>query len=161
MGLSAYLPDWLEDGIDSALRNSPDEAPTPEYPQITSQSSAPRTAGSARGTPVVLTPTGPLSPVPQSDSKGAFTDLERFYEDTHAEDPETESEESEDESSEAEEEDEEEEDEGEDEEDGEGEQDEAEGDRTTAASEEFGQSNDNELVQENARYHYSNDETLV
>jgi len=105
MGLTSYLPDWLEDGIESSLRDTPDDGSTPEYPQATSHSSAPRIATSMRATPVILTPTGTSSPVLQNDSKGAFADLDSFYNDTQDVEPETESEESEeDESSEGEEE---------------------------------------------------------
>ena len=73
----------------------------------TSQSSAARSIGpSSRPSPVVLTPTGGISPSgsfakPESATKAAYMDLDKFYEDT--EEPE-ESDESESEDSDGDEE---------------------------------------------------------
>ena len=113
------LPDWLEHGVESSLRDSPDDLVTPTQPITAIGHVAPValrsgavTAG--RSTPVVvLTPTGSggPSPVGSMPNRTGFTDLDKFYESESEEDEEDE------------EEDEEEDDEGE----GEGESEEEEG----------------------------------
>ena len=96
-----YLPDWLEEGISSSLRDT--EADVPAKPVYTAQSSAARSIAStsSKAGPVVLTPTGGVSPagsVTRQETKAAYTDLDKFYEDTEdvEETEESESEESED-----------------------------------------------------------------
>jgi AP-3 complex subunit beta len=91
------LPDWLEQGTESSLRDSPDDAPRLAVP--TALGSATPRAISARASPVVLTPAGG-SPVP-STARGAWTDLDRFYDDA-SEEEESEDEDEEDEEDEAE-----------------------------------------------------------
>ncbi|TBU27074.1 adaptin N terminal region-domain-containing protein [Dichomitus squalens] len=102
-GSDNYLPDWLEEGTESSLRDT--EADVPQPPVLTAQSSAARSisSNSARPTPIVLTPTGGgASPAgsfsrQQEGAKAAYMDLDRFYEDTEEteETEESESEESE------------------------------------------------------------------
>ena len=106
-GSDNYLPDWLEEGTESSLRDT--EADMPQPPVLTAQSSAARSISStsARPTPVVLTPTGGVSPAgsfsrQQESAKTAYMDLDKFYEDTEEVEgrEEGESEESEDEENE-------------------------------------------------------------
>jgi len=103
------LPDWLEEGTESSLRDSEDDAP-PALAQISSQSSVQHSIAS-RATPIVLTPTDGPSPsssfLRPNESRNNLNDLDRFYEDTseqEEEDEETETEESEEDDSEEEEE---------------------------------------------------------
>ena len=84
---SSVLPDWLEQGIESSLRDSEDDVPSPASHAVTSiQSAVPRSvASSSRNTPIVLTPTVP-SPAGSFGgrpevSKGPWTDLDQFYAD--------------------------------------------------------------------------------
>ncbi|EIW57778.1 uncharacterized protein TRAVEDRAFT_169778 [Trametes versicolor FP-101664 SS1] len=94
-GGDGYLPDWLEEGIDSSLRDT--EADMPQAPVYVSQSSsAARSIGpSSRASPVVLTPTGGVSPagsITRPDGgKAAYMDLDKFYEDAEEEDESEES----------------------------------------------------------------------
>ncbi|KAH9846240.1 adaptin N terminal region-domain-containing protein [Lenzites betulinus] len=103
-GADGYLPDWLEEGISSSLRDSEADAPpTPAYvSQLQSQSSARSIAGggpSSRASPVVLTPTGGVSPAGslsrQDGGKAAYMDLDKFYEEEEDESEEDGSEEDE------------------------------------------------------------------
>ena len=110
------LPDWLEHGVESSLRDSPDDfvpptvAPT-AIGHVAAAALRPGGAGSGgRSSPiVVLTPAGSGGPSPAGSipNRGGFTDLDKFYE--------------------SEEEDGEEEDDGEEEEEGEGEEEGSEG----------------------------------
>lgn len=98
----SILPDWLEHGIESSLRDTEDDVPLPSTHTVTSlQSAVPRSiASSNRDTPVVLTPTNPSpagSYVRQGGNKGPWMDLDQFYADTNTEQEEEEDEESEDE----------------------------------------------------------------
>lgn len=112
------LPDWLEHGVESSLRDSPDDLVTPTQPITSIGHVAPAalrsgavTAG--RSSPVVvLTPTGSggPSPVGSMPNRVGWTDLDKFYA--------SESEEDEDDEEEDEEEDEEGEGEGEEDEEG-------------------------------------------
>ncbi|KAI0648889.1 adaptin N terminal region-domain-containing protein [Trametes meyenii] len=85
-GSDNYLPDWLEEGISSTLRDS--EADMPQAPAYTSQSSAHSIGPSSRASPVILTPSasGGISPSGsmsrQESAKAAYMDLDKFYEDT-------------------------------------------------------------------------------
>ncbi|KAK1233001.1 AP-3 complex subunit beta [Marasmius sp. AFHP31] len=90
--LESVLPDWLEQGVESSLRDSPEDAlppPTPVPLAISSQSMK----GRGIPSPVVLTPTGGATPSPSGSalrSGGAWTDLDKFYEDAEsAEDEDT------------------------------------------------------------------------
>lgn len=105
-----YLPDWLEQGVESTLRDSEEDAP----PAPTFISSTPTSISftSSRATPIVLTPTGPSpagSFVRQDSTKGPWTDLDKFYDDTNEEEEDDEEEEEESEEGEEEGEDDEEE----------------------------------------------------
>ncbi|KAI0833718.1 adaptin N terminal region-domain-containing protein [Trametes gibbosa] len=110
-GADGYLPDWLEEGISPSLRDSDaDAAAAPHPPAHVSQllhsqpsaatSSARSIAGggslsSSRASPVVLTPTGGMSPSGsisrQDGAKAAYMDLDKFYEDEEEESEESDS----------------------------------------------------------------------
>ncbi|KAG7092275.1 hypothetical protein E1B28_008637 [Marasmius oreades] len=82
----SILPDWLEQGVEPSLRDSPEDALPPPTPVPLSISSRP--------SPVVLTPAHGSSPTgsgPKSvgGAKGVWTDLDKFY-DTDEEDSESE-----------------------------------------------------------------------
>lgn len=102
MSLEQHLPDWLEEGAESSLRDSEDDA----VPQA-SLGSGPRAISSATSnmnSPVVLTPTGGSSPAGLAQpggSKAKWQDLDKFYAD---EEEESESEEESSEDGDAEEE---------------------------------------------------------
>ena len=106
MAGDVFLPDWLEQGVESSLRDTEEDAPAAPLSLSSAQTSVPRSiASSNRATPIVLTPTGP-SPAgsysrPES-GKAPWTDLDSFYADTNEE--EEEEEESEEETDEGEEE---------------------------------------------------------
>ena len=93
----SYLPDWLEEGIESSLRDT--EADIPQIPVHAVQSSAARSiASSSKASPVVLTPTGGVSPAgsfTKQETKAAYMDLDKFYEDTEEADDDSDSEASE------------------------------------------------------------------
>ncbi len=96
-GSDNYLPDWLEEGTESSLRDT--EADIPQVPVYASQASATRSiASSSRASPVVLSPSPSGSFTKQEATKAAYMDLDRFYEDAedNEESEESESEESED-----------------------------------------------------------------
>lgn len=103
------LPDWPDEGTDSSLRDVEEE-----YPNVPISMPGLRAtnigAGSASGfgsshmssssvTPVVLTPTGTSPNLNQgtTSGKGAWTDLDKFYEESEEESSEEEEEESEEE----------------------------------------------------------------
>jgi len=100
-----YLPDWLEEGVESSLRDAEEEAPPVPTSIASAQTSMPRSiASSSRASPVVLTPTGPSpagSYIRQETGKAPWTDLDSFYADTHeqedSEEEETEEEDTEEE----------------------------------------------------------------
>ncbi|KAI0784468.1 adaptin N terminal region-domain-containing protein [Abortiporus biennis] len=107
----SYLPDWLEEGTESSLRDTEDDTPqVPVYAQnLASAAIVPRSiASSSKGSPVVLTPTGSASPagsyVPQGSSKAPWADLDSFYADTNTDEGEEEEEEEEEDGEETEEE---------------------------------------------------------
>ncbi|TFY72051.1 hypothetical protein EVG20_g958 [Dentipellis fragilis] len=99
------LPDWLEQGIEPALRDSEEDAAPPTHvPAPTAIGYTARGVGAAAAqTPVVLTPAGssgvvsPTGSVPNMAKKGAFINLDSFYasEDGEEEESEEESEEEE------------------------------------------------------------------
>jgi AP-3 complex subunit beta len=79
--MDAFLPDWLEKGVESSLRDSEDDKPVVPAPSaISSSSTGQRTRAIA--SPIVLTPTGGSRPDSRQDSKGTFAqDLDSFYAD--------------------------------------------------------------------------------
>ena len=93
-GSDNYLPDWLEEGTESSLRDT--EADIPQVPVYTSQSSTARSiASSSKASPVVLSPSPSGSFTKQEATKAAYMDLDKFHEDAEeAEETESESEES-------------------------------------------------------------------
>ncbi|TFK40175.1 adaptin N terminal region-domain-containing protein [Crucibulum laeve] len=104
--IDGVLPDWLENGVESSLRDSEDDAlPQPVAP--TALSSAQQQYRGKSMTPVVLTPTGTSRPNSRNEStsaRGPWTDLDKFYEDAGDEDEDEDEEEESDESQESEEE---------------------------------------------------------
>lgn len=79
MTLAEGLPEWLEQGTESSLRDTEDDMRPPGPAQVP----APRSiASTSRGpTPVILTPTGADSPVTTGSSPAPWTDLDKFYAD--------------------------------------------------------------------------------
>jgi AP-3 complex subunit beta len=76
----SILPEWLEAGIDPALRqNDEDVAPLalPSQAISSAGSSLQRALGSVGATSVVLTPTG--NSTPSHDTKESWRDLDKFY----------------------------------------------------------------------------------
>jgi AP-3 complex subunit beta len=98
MSVEYTLPDWLEEGTESSLRDSEDDIlQIPAY----AQGSGPRaiSSSSKSASPVVLIPTGSPSPANSTPLGGAtstWTDLDKFYADEE-EDEVNEEEESDDE----------------------------------------------------------------
>ncbi|KAL4066761.1 adaptin N terminal region-domain-containing protein [Scleroderma yunnanense] len=70
------LPEWLEAGIDPALRDSDEDASALLPPQSIGSAGIPHPSGLAGITPVVLTPT---SSTPGQNAKEAWRDLDKFY----------------------------------------------------------------------------------
>lgn len=79
MTLTEDLPEWLEQGTESSLRDTEDDMRPPGPMQVP----APRSiASTSRGsTPVILTPTGADSPAATGSSPAPWTDLDKFYAD--------------------------------------------------------------------------------
>ncbi|KIK25074.1 hypothetical protein PISMIDRAFT_643263 [Pisolithus microcarpus 441] len=75
MHSDTFLPEWLEAGIDPALRDNKDTS-TPPAPRSISSLSASRPAGTTGTTPVVLTPS---DSTPTHNAREAWRDLDRFY----------------------------------------------------------------------------------
>nr|GAT60931.1 predicted protein [Mycena chlorophos] len=100
----SHLPDWLERGVESSLRDTEEDRPAPAPLSLGSTpSAAPRSLGGPSPA-VVLTPgSSNATPKPQ------WTDLDKFYEDDGEEEDEDEDDEPEDDEEEEDEEDEEEE----------------------------------------------------
>jgi AP-3 complex subunit beta len=97
MSLDYHLPDWLEEGTESSLRDSEDDAL--QVPSAYTQGTAPRaiSSSSVSGvvTPITLTPTGEQSPAsaPYGGSKSTWQDLDKFYAEEEDEEDEDEDEE--------------------------------------------------------------------
>ena len=73
------LPDWLEQGTESSLRDTEDDVQPPGLAQATKPRSI---ASMSHGpTPIVLTPTGGHSPAVTGSSPVPWTDLDKFYAD--------------------------------------------------------------------------------
>ncbi|KAG5646111.1 hypothetical protein DXG03_004350 [Asterophora parasitica] len=136
MRMDGLLPDWLESGVESSLRDVDEPAPLPA--PVALSSAQMRAKGVA--SPIVLTPGGGSSPVGSQSkngvSRGPWKDLDKFYEE--AEDVEEEGDEEEDDEDEDEDEDDEDEDEEDDEDDDDGEEGE-EGGQEDDESEEDGE----------------------
>ncbi|CAL1715981.1 unnamed protein product [Somion occarium] len=83
----SYLPDWLEEGTESSLRDSEYDAPQVPIHAQPLPSAIPRSiASSSKNTPVILTPTGP-SPsgsFVRQNGKSDWTDLDKFYAETES-----------------------------------------------------------------------------
>ncbi|KAG6820486.1 hypothetical protein H0H93_016548 [Arthromyces matolae] len=81
MCFDGFLPDWLEHGVESSLRDVDEPAPLPGPTAIFSAPQA-QTLGPS---PIILTPTRGSSPVGSQSQNGAmkatFKDLDKFYDD--------------------------------------------------------------------------------
>jgi len=79
MALAQDLPEWLEQGTESSLRDTEDDIRPPGLVQT----SAPRSISSTSHvpTPIILTPTGRHSPAATGSSPAPWTDLDKFYAD--------------------------------------------------------------------------------
>lgn len=79
MALARDLPEWLEQGTESSLRDTEDDTRSPGLMQV----STPRSIASASHgpTPIILTPTGGHSPAATGSSPAPWTDLDKFYAD--------------------------------------------------------------------------------
>jgi AP-3 complex subunit beta len=93
MQMDTVLPDWLENGVESSLRDTEEEAaPAPLAPQPIA--GAQLNKGVVM--PVVLTPSGGSSPVGSqgrvgasgSGAKGPWMDLDKFYAESEEEEEE-------------------------------------------------------------------------
>ncbi|KAH9481592.1 AP-3 complex subunit beta-2 [Psilocybe cubensis] len=76
------LPDWLEKGVESSLRDSEDDAPAaPPVPTAISSAGPVKSKGAVGvpSPPIVLTPTGPSTVASGNGAKGQFMDLDAFY----------------------------------------------------------------------------------
>lgn len=79
MVLVQDLPEWLEQGTESSLRDTEDDAQPPAFVQVTTTRSI---ASASHGpTPIILTPTGRHSPTTTGSSPAPWTDLDKFYAD--------------------------------------------------------------------------------
>lgn len=94
------LPDWLEEGTETSLRDTEDDTPPPAVAAVFT--SAQRSKGSSRlASPAILTPAEGSSPagstMRNNISKGPWTDLDKFYDedDSGHEEDDSEDEESE------------------------------------------------------------------
>ncbi|KIK10203.1 hypothetical protein K443DRAFT_126976 [Laccaria amethystina LaAM-08-1] len=108
MRMDDVLPDWLERGVESSLRDSEDDAPPLDVPMALS-SGGKHVMKGVLTPPVVLTPSGGSSP----RTGGAWRDLDSFYADAEEESEDEEEEDGDDEEDDEEEEEEEEEEESE------------------------------------------------
>ncbi|KAI0090180.1 adaptin N terminal region-domain-containing protein [Irpex rosettiformis] len=83
MAGDVFLPDWLEQGVESSLRDTEEDAPPVPLSLSSAQTSIPRSiASSNRATPIVLTPTGssPAGSYTRPETgKAPWTDLDSFY----------------------------------------------------------------------------------
>ena len=79
MALVQDLPEWLEQGTESSLRDTEDDVQPPGLAQVT----APRSIASTSHGPTLLflTPTGGHSPAATDSSPAPWTDLDKFYAD--------------------------------------------------------------------------------
>ncbi|KAJ7931408.1 adaptin N terminal region-domain-containing protein [Mycena leptocephala] len=91
------LPDWLERGVESSLRDTEDDAPPPPPPMSFSSSAPVAQRSKGLASPVVLTPSGGSPTGGSGGSKPQWTDLDKFYEDAEEDEDEEGSEDDEDE----------------------------------------------------------------
>ncbi|KAF8905058.1 adaptin N terminal region-domain-containing protein [Gymnopilus junonius] len=107
MRADEVLPDWLEKGVESSLRDSEDDLrPAPAVPTALSSAGPMKSKGGVASPPIVLTPTGVSRPSSTEGTKGKWRDLDSFYAEEEEEEEteeETESEEEEEGSEEEEE----------------------------------------------------------
>ena len=79
-----HLPFWLEQGIESALRDTEEDIPVVSFTAMSSAQAQRALGPSHVGSPVVLTPTEGTSPagpgIRGGGGKGPWTDLDKFYE---------------------------------------------------------------------------------
>ncbi|PPQ75253.1 hypothetical protein CVT24_007431 [Panaeolus cyanescens] len=93
MKMDDILPDWLEKGVESKIRDTEEEkAPAPPAPMAISSTGFPGTRNSSTP-PVILTPTDVSRPSSSNGAKGAFKDLDAFYAEDDKEEEEEEEEE--------------------------------------------------------------------
>jgi AP-3 complex subunit beta len=78
MALDQDLPEWLEQGTESSLRDTEDDIQPPGIVQAVSRSI---TSTSRGPTPIVLTPTRGHSPAATGNPPAPWTDLDQFYAD--------------------------------------------------------------------------------
>lgn len=84
------LPFWLEQGIESSLRDTEEDIPVVSFNAMPSVQAQRSLGPSHIGSPVMLTPTEGTPPagpgVHGGGDKGPWTDLDKFYEDDDSED---------------------------------------------------------------------------
>ena len=79
MALAQDLPEWLEQGTESSLRDTEDDIRPPGLMQVPTPRSI---ASTSHGpTPVTLTPTGGHPPATTGSSPAPWTNLDQFYAD--------------------------------------------------------------------------------
>lgn len=79
MALTRDLPEWLEQGTESSLRDTEDDIQPSGIVQVAALRSI---ASTSHGpTPIVLTPTGGHSPATTGNSPVPWTNLDQFYAD--------------------------------------------------------------------------------
>jgi len=85
-----HLPFWLEQGIESSLRDTEEDIPVVSFTAMSSAQAQHSLGSSHIGSPVVLTPmegTSPAGPgIHGEGSKGPWMDLDKFYEDDSEQD---------------------------------------------------------------------------
>lgn len=79
MALTQDLPEWLEQGTESSLRDTEDDIQPPGFVLATASRSIVSTSNGP--TPIVLTPAGGHSPAATGNSPALWTDLDQFYAD--------------------------------------------------------------------------------
>lgn len=83
MALAQDLPEWLEQGTESSLRDTEEDIQPLGLPQMITPRSI---ASTSRGpTPIVLTPTVGHSPAVTGNPQAPWTDLDQFYADVDEE----------------------------------------------------------------------------
>ncbi|KAJ7475683.1 adaptin N terminal region-domain-containing protein [Mycena latifolia] len=83
------LPDWLERGVESSLRDTEDDIPAAP-PPMSFSSAPPAQRPRSSATPIVLAST--TSGSPSGGAKGQWADLDKFYEDEEEDEEEEEEE---------------------------------------------------------------------
>jgi len=79
MALTRDLPEWLEQGTESSLRDTEDDVQPSGIVQVAALRSIASTSHGS--TPIVLTPTGGHSPAATGNSPVPWTNLDQFYAD--------------------------------------------------------------------------------